>query len=117
MRARGPRLKLGVELAADEPRMRWQFHYLNQLAVRREAAEAQSVLDEEVTVGVRHLVPMPVPFAHFSDAVHLGGTRPAREAAWIGAEAHRTAHVGDVLLRLHERDDGVAALGGELGRA
>ena len=57
---------------------------------------------------------MAMALADLGLAVDLGGARAAREPARIRAEAHRAAHVGDVLLRLHERDDRIVALGREL---
>ena len=70
--------------------------------------------DEQVAIRVRDLVAVAMPLADLGDAVDLGGARAAREPARIRAEAHRAAHVGDVLLRFHQRDDRVVALGREL---
>src|SRR5919106_6472170 len=63
MRTRGARAQLGMELTPDIPRMRWQLDHLHQRAVRREPAEPQSVLGEEVAIVVRHLVPVTVALA------------------------------------------------------
>src|SRR5687768_624287 len=116
MRARRPRLQLGVELTADEPGMFRKLDHLDQLAVRRESAQPEPMLDEEVAVGVRDLIAVAVPLTHLGHAIYLGRARAAREPAGIGPEAHRAAHVGDMLLRLHERDDGVVTLRRELAR-
>src|SRR4051812_9780562 len=59
---------------------------------------------------------MAVALAHLGNTIHLGGARAAGEPARVRSETHRAAHVGDVLLRLHQRDDGVVAFRGELRR-
>src|SRR6185437_9797093 len=59
---------------------------------------------------------MPVPLAHLLRSVHRRRTRTVAEPARILAQAHRAAHVRDVLLRLHERDHRVAAIRRELAR-
>src|SRR5688500_10080613 len=51
-----------------------------------------------------------MPLADLRRSVDLGRSCSRAETAWVRAEAHRSTHVGDVLLRLHERDDGIAAL-------
>src|SRR5688572_27154445 len=53
MRTRRARAQLGVELTPDVPGMRWQLDHLDQRAVRREPAEPQPVLGEEIAVVVR----------------------------------------------------------------
>ena len=116
MRARGPRLQLGMELAADEPRMIRQLDDLDELAVGREAAQLHAVLDEQLAVLVRDFITMAMALAHLRLAVDLGGARAARQPARIRAEAHRAAHVRHVLLRFHQRDDGIVALRRELRR-
>src|SRR4051812_26477176 len=116
MRSRGARLQLRVELTAHEPRMIRELDHLHELSIRREPAELHAVLHEQVAIRIRHLVAMTVPLTHFSHTVHLSGARAAREPAWVRAESHGAAHVGDVLLRLHERDDWVVALRRELAR-
>src|SRR5690242_1143762 len=113
---RGARLELGVELAADEPGVVLELNDLDELPVRREAAQPHPVLHEEVAIAIRDLVTMPVPLAHLGHAVDLGGARATSEPTRVGAEPHRAAHVRHVLLRLHEGDHGVVAFRGELGR-
>src|SRR6476646_586356 len=72
MRPRRPRLQLGVELAANEPGMRDELDDLDQLAVRREAAQSHSVLHEEVAIAIRDFITMTVSFAHLRNPIHLG---------------------------------------------
>jgi len=59
---------------------------------------------------------MPVPLAHLQGAVDLGhaGARP--QLARVGSEPHGAAHLLNSLLRRHERDHRVLALGCELAR-
>src|SRR6185503_6852219 len=64
---------------------------------------------EQIAVRVRYLVAVAMSLAHFRLSVDLRGARSPRKFARIGAESHGAAHVGDVLLRLHERDDGVVS--------
>src|SRR6266545_4066961 len=52
MGAHRPRLQLGVELAADEPRMIGQLDHLHQRSIGGEAGAAHAVLGEHITIGV-----------------------------------------------------------------
>src|SRR5581483_4968186 len=83
MRARRPRLQLGVELAAEEPRMVRELDDLDELAVGREAAQAHAVLDEQLAILIRDLITVPVALAHLRRAVDLRGARAPREPAGI----------------------------------
>src|SRR5258708_36159940 len=115
MRARRPRLELGMELTPDEPGMRRQLDDLHELSVRRQPAEPHTVVYEKVAILIRHLVAVTMALADLADAVHLRDARSAREATRIRTEPHGAAHVRHVLLRFHQRDDGVVALGRKLG--
>src|SRR4030095_14375343 len=112
----GARLHRRVDVAADEPRMIAELHDLDKRAIRAQAAQSQAVLDERVAILVRYLVAVSVPLAHLRNPVDLGSLAAACETARIRAESHGAAHVGHVLLRLHEADDGVLALRSELAR-
>src|SRR5450759_2372142 len=116
MGARRARLKLGVELAANEPRMRLQLHHLDERSIRRKTAQVESVLDELIAVLVIDLVAMPMALADLWRAIDRGGLRSSSESARIRPETHRAAHVGDVLLVFHQRDDRIVALGRKLAR-
>src|ERR1700682_2930335 len=112
----GTRLELGVELAANEPGMRLQLHHLDQRSVRRKTTQVESVLDELIAVFVVNLVAMPVALADLRCGIDRGGLRSWSEFARIRPETHRAAHVGNVLLVFHQRNDGVVAFGRELAR-
>src|SRR5687767_12433807 len=116
MRPRGPRLQLGMELAADVPRMRLQLDDLDEGAVRRQSAQVQAVLDELVAVLVVHFVTVAVSLAHLRRSVDPGSLGSRTQLARVRAEAHGTAHVGDVLLAFHQRNHGIIALRSELAR-
>src|SRR6266496_4255968 len=57
MWAHRPRLQLGMELAADEPRMTGggQLDHFHQRSIGGEAGAAHAVLGEHVAIGVRDL--------------------------------------------------------------
>src|SRR5690349_24251197 len=103
-----------MELTADEPRVRRQLDHLDQRAVGREATQVKTMLDELVAVLVVDLIAVTVALAHLRYAIDRRRLSPLPELAGIGAESHGAAHVGDVLLIFHQRDDGVAALRREL---
>src|SRR4051794_2750069 len=50
MRAHGPRLQLGMELAADEPGVIGQLDHLDQRAIGREPRGPEPVFREHVTI-------------------------------------------------------------------
>src|SRR4051812_24921864 len=104
-----------MELTSNEPRMLAELDDFDELPVRRKAAQAQAMLHEEIAIPVRDFIPVTMPLTDLSHAIDLGGARSASEAARVRAEAHRPADVGHVLLRLHQRDDGVVALRRKLG--
>src|SRR3954468_505213 len=79
----GARLKLGVELAADVPRMGLELDDLDERAVRRQATEIEPVLDELVPVLVVYLVAMAVPFTHLGHAVDGSSLRPVAQSARV----------------------------------
>src|SRR6185437_13432087 len=83
MRPGGPRLKLGVKLAADEPGMRRQLDDLDELTVGRQAAQLHAVLHEQVAVGIRDFISVAVPLAHFRLAVDLRGAGTASQPAGV----------------------------------
>src|SRR5919201_393256 len=71
MRPHGARLQLGVELAADEPRMFGQLDHFHERPIRRQAGSPQPVLREHIPVGVRDLITMAMPLADFGGVVCL----------------------------------------------
>src|SRR5258708_16815323 len=68
MRARRPRLELGMELTPDEPGMRRQLDDLHELSVRRQPAEPHTVVYENAAILIRHLLPGPLAPAIPRDA-------------------------------------------------
>src|SRR5690606_14324055 len=114
MRTHGARLELRMKLAPHEPRMVIQLHYLNECPVRRQSAEYQTIVLERLPESVRHLVAVPMAFTHLGCTVGTCRTSSCREATDVGTQTHAAAHVLHLLLRLHERDNRVVALGREL---
>src|SRR6266568_7729770 len=98
MRTHRPRLQLRMELAADEPGMIGQLDHLDQRAIGRQARAAHAVLREYVAIGVRDLVAMAVPLAHFGGVVCLRHARAGAQPAGIGAQPHCAAHLLDPFL-------------------
>src|SRR5436190_2608316 len=86
MRPRRTRLQLGVELTANKPGVRHELDDLDELAVRREAAQSHSVLHEEVAVSIRDFITVTVSLTHLGDSIHFSRARPASEPARIGPE-------------------------------
>src|SRR6266566_5614794 len=103
-----------MELAPDVPGMRLQLDHLYQRSVGRQAAEIQSMLDELIAVFVVDLVPMAMALADLWNAVDRGGLGSHSQSARVCPEPHRAAHVGHVLLVLHQRNDRVIAFGCKL---
>src|SRR5687767_2356851 len=60
VRTRGARAELGMELAADEPRVLRQLDDLHERPIGGQAAQPESVLDERLTVDIRHLVAVQI---------------------------------------------------------
>src|SRR5215210_7735655 len=70
VRTRWTGLELGVELAADVPRVRLQLHHLHQRSVGRQSAEIESVLDELVAVLVVDFVTVAMTLTYLRGAVN-----------------------------------------------
>ena len=60
MRVEGCGLKLWMELTSDKPGMVFYFYHLHELAIRRNAAQNQTVFLEYLVVTVINLISMPV---------------------------------------------------------
>ena len=62
-----------MELTADEPRVPrgGQFDHLDEGTIRRQPRAAHAELREHVAIGIRDLVAMAVPLAHFGRIVRL----------------------------------------------
>src|SRR5689334_12648883 len=101
MRTRRAGLELGMELTTDEPRVRLDLDHLDQRTIRRQSAKIQSMLDERVAILVVDFVTMAVSLTDLGHAVNLCSEGFSPEPAWIRAESHRAAHVGNMLLIFH----------------
>jgi hypothetical protein len=104
-----------MELTAEEPGMVGQFDHLDQPAIGRLAGEPHSVFGQHIAIGITNLPPVAVPLADLGRAVGLGRPGTGSQPCRVGAQPHGAAHVGHVLLRLHEGDHRRLALGLELG--
>src|SRR5215510_742982 len=62
-----------MKLRSDEKGMVRQFNYLDQVSVRRGAAENEVPLLEFVAIGVVEFVTVPMPLVHHKGAVKFGG--------------------------------------------
>jgi len=106
---------LRVELHAQEPALVGQLHDLDQVRIGVHAAEAHALLQQLVAEDVVHLVAVAVALLHPIGPVDFVGARAVLDAAVVLPEAHRPPLVGDLLLLLHEVDDGVGGVLVELG--
>src|SRR6478672_10008145 len=107
-------LKFRVKLTADEPRMIRELYDLDELSVWRESAQPKTITGEQVSIGVRDFVTVTMTLADLWLPVYVDGPRPAGQAAWIGAESHGSPHVRHMLLRFHQRDDGIVTFRSKL---
>src|SRR5690606_28048259 len=120
------RRELGVELAAEEPRVVRQLDHLHELAVLGRAGEHEPRLLEAVEIVVVELVAVAVALGHGLRAVGRGRERVLLQQAALRAEAHRAALVRMLVAALDlagraaplgdERDDRVRRVALELGR-
>src|SRR5207249_8780876 len=101
MAAAGRRREFGVELAADEPRVRWQLDHLAQLLALGEAGNAQRIVLRSLHVLVILLVPLAVAFADHVSAVDLAREAPGLERGALSPQPHRAAEVGLLVAALH----------------
>src|SRR3954447_2078056 len=116
-RALGPGLELGVVLRGDEERVVLELDDLDQPLVGRRARSDQACRLEPCAEADVDFVTVAVTLV--DDAlvvVERSRPRARVELDGIGAEAHRPAEVGDLLLLGQQVDDGVRRLGVELGR-
>src|SRR3954462_2449436 len=93
-RMAGERLgfQLGMELAAEEPRMvLFELDDLDELAIRRHAGERKPRVPERREVLLVDLVPVAVPFRNQGLAVSPRGKRAGAELAGILSEPHGPA--------------------------
>src|SRR5687768_1081695 len=91
-----------------------ELHDLDQRAVGREATQLEPIRHELIAIGVRDFITMAVALADLGNSIHFSSVRTALQPARICAEAHGAAHVGHVLLLLHQIDDRISTLRREL---
>src|SRR6478735_1361992 len=121
VRPSGPRPELGVGLGGDVVRVHvaGQLHELDQVEVGVGAGEHDAGRLELLAVVVVDLVAVAVPLLDTPRAVGRADDRPGGEVGGVQTQPHRAAEVAgavdDVLLLLHRRDDGLGAVGVELG--
>src|SRR5688500_8646711 len=74
------------------------------------------MLDERIAIRVRHLVAMTMALTYLRRSVDLRSARPRSKSAGVRTETHCPAHVGEMLLRFHQRYHGVPTFWCELAR-
>ena len=116
MRPRRARLELGVELRGAEPRVVVELDDLDQVLGGEHARDAQAGGLEPRAQVVVDLVAVAVALVDERLAVGLVCARAAAQLDRLGAQAHRAAHVLDVLLLGQQRDHGIERVGIELRR-
>src|SRR5467141_2067449 len=114
MAAAGRRGEFRMELAADEPRVRWQLDHFAQLLALGQAGNAQALVLQPLYVLALDFVPVAVAFVDHVRAVDLAREAPGLERGALGAQAHRAAEIGLFVAALdaavavlpfgHERD-------------
>src|SRR5882672_3676875 len=114
MAAAGRRGEFRMELAADEPRVRWQLDHFAQLLALGEAGNAQALVLQPLHVLAVDFVAVAVAFVDHVRAVDLAREAPGLEGGALGAQAHRAAEIGLFVAALdaavavlplgHERD-------------
>ena len=115
-RAVRARLELGVVLRGDEERVVVDLDHLDQALVRRCARDHQARGLEAAAQEVVDLVAVAVALVDHGLAVDLARGGALVQLDRVGAQAHRAAHVRDLLLLGQQVDDRVRRLGVELGR-
>src|SRR5882762_4070110 len=94
MAAAGRRGEFRMELAADEPGMRWQLDHLAQLLALGEAGNAQALVLQPLHVLVVDFIAVAVAFVDHVRAVDLAREAPGLERSALGAKTHRPAEIG-----------------------
>src|SRR5258708_31340059 len=116
MRSGWARFVLGVELAAEEPGMAFQFDDLDKLSVGGEAGHVESALLELRHIFRIHFVAMAMALVDQIAAVGLVRDRALLQPAWIFPEAHSPAESVDANEIAQLVDDFVRRLIVELRR-
>src|SRR3977135_1343363 len=93
MAAAGRRGEFRMELAADEPGMRWQLDHLAQLLALGEAGNAQAPVVQPLRVLFVGCIAVAVAFVDPFRAVALARGAPGLERSALGAKTHRPAEI------------------------
>src|SRR6266853_3173065 len=88
MPAAGRRSEFRMELAADEPGVRWQLDHLAQLLALGEAGNAQALVFQPLRILVVDFVAMAVAFVDHVRAVDLARKAPGLERGALCAQTH-----------------------------
>ena len=115
MRVAGFGLELGVELDGEIPRMIFDFDDFDEVSAGVDAGDGHAFFLKFRNVGVVDFEAVAVAFADVGFFVSARGDGSRSEGAFIAAEAHGGAFVDDLLLFLHQVDDGVGCFAVELG--
>src|SRR6266853_629867 len=107
MRLMGLAVEFWMELAGDEEWMLWQFDNFDQFAIGSVAAETEAGFFELFAVGIVEFVTMTVAFVHNESAIETSGFSADDKLAWLRAEAHRAAFLGNAGLLVEHGDDRV----------
>src|SRR6266850_3210307 len=94
MAAAGRRGEFRMELAADEPRVRWQLDHFAQLLALGQAGNAQALVLQPLYVLAVDFVAVAVAFVDHVRAVDLAREAPGLERSALGAKTHRPAEIG-----------------------
>ena len=111
----GARLELRVELRGHEERVVGQLDHLDEPLVGRRARDRQAGGLQAPAQADRHLVAVAVALVDHGLAVDLVRGGAVVDLDRVGAQAHRAAEVGDLLLLGQEVDHRPLGLDVELG--
>ena len=110
MRMKHSALVFRMELRADKPTERWNLDNLHQVRLRIAAYALHAMRLKLVEKTIVELVAMAMALAHQRGAIDSGHPRVGLQLAIVGAKAHRSSQIGDVLLILHQVDHVVLRL-------
>ena len=102
-----PRCELGVELRGDEVGVAGYLDDLHEAVVGGYSARHQPCIRQGSAVPIVDFPAVAVSFIHDRFLIELAGQRAVGQSCWIHSEAHRTAHVFDIVLVHHQVDDRV----------
>ena len=101
MRLIGPGLELRMRLRCEEPRMIHKLNHLDNMLIRRNAAQPHAALFQSIAVVVVYLIAMAMALKDKLPPIGGIGLSILLQYAWILPQAHRSAQVGYILLIQH----------------